>query len=315
MSSSLQPKVYNLLDFNDFSEMLITKFNNKEPLFLSRFGGSDFEIIMSERYKTANKYELLLYIETVSNMNGYFDLEVDTDKKIINFKKYCETLENIYFNQKIFTYCCDSTIVRIEKAINTSDVNKFLSHLMLQKIAISNYGFIEKIYPFLNLFKNIAENKKILIISPFSALVEEQYKNKNNLIKNYIYPDFELITYSVPITYNDTINTTHINTKNNWLEQSAFMCEEITKIEFDIALISAGSYAMYLGDYIYMKMQKQSIYIGGVLNVLFNIYGKRYDTPFFNNIMNIPYQIKNNVDINTISGGKTHKSEALLAYF
>ena len=93
------------------------------------------------------------------------------------------------------------------------------------------------------------------------------------------------------------------------------MCDEISTLDFDIALISAGSYAMYLGDYICTTMKKQSIYIGGVLNVLFNIYGKRYDTPFYNNIMNLPYQIKNTLDINTISGGKNLQNEALLAYF
>uniref|UniRef100_A0A6C0IJN5 Uncharacterized protein n=1 Tax=viral metagenome TaxID=1070528 RepID=A0A6C0IJN5_9ZZZZ len=50
------------------------------------------------------------------------------------------------------------------------------------------------------------------------------------------------------------------------------MCEEINKLEFDIALLSCSSYAMYLGDFISNKMKKNSIYIGGVLNVLFNIW-------------------------------------------
>jgi hypothetical protein len=93
------------------------------------------------------------------------------------------------------------------------------------------------------------------------------------------------------------------------------MCDEISKLEFDIALISAGSYAMYIGDFIHTSMKKNTIYIGGVLNVFFNIYGKRYDTIFYNNIINLEYQIKNNLDISKISGGKELKNESLLAYF
>lgn len=53
-----------------------------------------------------------------------------------------------------------------------------------------------------------------------------------------------------------------------------------------------------------------------MLNVLFNIYGKRYDTSFFNNIVNLNYQVKvdNNVYMH-VQGGKICNNEAIYAYF
>ena len=308
-------------DINQFYSILLEKFKSGEPFFLARFGGSDYYIIVTELYKTNDKNLIENYINHVSNFNGYYDKETDSEKRIENFKKYCEILESIYYRQKIYTYCGKPTIQAIKKLINNKTSNplydKFSSYIVSNNIPVSNYTFIESVYPFLNLFKEIEENKKILIISPFSESVKEQYKNKNNLIKNYTFPNFELITYNTPITYNDTKDLSHIDDScgNNWIEQSIKMCNDISEINFDIALISAGSYTMYLGNYISSNMGKQSVYLGGVLNVIFNIYGKRYDTSFFNNIMNLDAQVKSNIDINKISGGKSCNNESLLAYF
>ena len=129
-------------------------------------------------------------------------------------------------------------------------------------------------YRIFYIFYIFRKNKKILIVSPFSESIQFQYKRKDVILKQYSYPDFELVTYDTPITYNnedDALN--HIET-NNWLEQCEKMENDIMKLDFDIALLSCGSYAMYLGNVISKKMNKKAIYIGGMLNVFFNIYGK-----------------------------------------
>ena len=48
---------------------------------------------------------------------------------------------------------------------------------------------------------------------------------------------------------------------------------------------------MFLGHKIKTELKKKSIYIGGMLNVLFNFYGSRYDTPFFRKFKNLQYEI------------------------
>ena len=93
------------------------------------------------------------------------------------------------------------------------------------------------------------------------------------------------------------------------------MFNEIKNIDFDIALLSCGSYAMYFGKHIKEKLNKKSIYIGGILNVLFNIYGKRYDTAYFNSIVNLEYRIEAFESKKYPIKNTTFAGEAFNAYF
>jgi hypothetical protein len=95
------------------------------------------------------------------------------------------------------------------------------------------------------------------------------------------------------------------------------MCDEINTLDFDIALLSCASYAVYLGDFISKKMNKKAIYIGGPLNVFFCIRAERYTNSFYLNIMNEQRIITafEKDFYNHISGGRSTKSEGFRAYF
>jgi hypothetical protein len=87
-------------------------------------------------------------------------------------------------------------------------------------------------------------------------------------------------------------------------------------------LLSCGSYAMYLGDFIRHKLNKKALYLGGVLNMIFNIYGGRYNQPGYVRLgqsvgLNLESQINpfENKDIEHIKSGRNFKTESLKAYF
>jgi hypothetical protein len=191
-----------------------------------------------------------------------------------------------------------------------------LSHFF--SVGVISYAFFESITPFLNKFEYLAKNKKVLFISPFSKSIQYQYKRKDKLINNYVLPDFELLTYNTPITYNNQDNSiTNVST-NNWFEQCELMANEISKIDFDIAFLSYGSYALFLGDFIAENLKKTSFYLGGILNVIFNIAGDRYNNcEYYRNFMNMQYQLKafEQDDYLKISAGRNIKSEGFNAYF
>lgn len=321
---------------NIFSDIILTN----QPLFIGRIGGSDYNIVQEyfnnkQIYSRPSIYDLTptlllrildkifskkntrrkysFAIDTVKKFNGYFDFQ----NQRTNFIKYLNEMITGYMAADHF-FVGESTLINKfnEKTFTKNDLG-FLKCILKDKVII-NYSFIESVLPFLESFKYWGKNKKILIISPFSKSIEYQYNRKDNLIKGYKFPDFKLTTYNTKITYNskiDTKETLGVQT-NNWLEELEKMKKDIALLDFDIALLSCGSYAMPLGKYI-KNMGKKSIYIGGVLNVIFNIYGKRYDTSFFNDIVNIEYQITafENVDIEKIKGGRKTKNESLNAYF
>ena len=114
--------------------------------------------------------------------------------------------------------------------------------------------------------------KRVLVIQPFTKAIESQYQYRAQLFRNpEILPEFELQTY-MPFfrgLRDDPAN-------KSWFENLDCMKEEISKLEFDIALIAAGPYGFSLGAHV-KRMGKQAVIMGGVLQLLFGIRGSRWD--------------------------------------
>jgi hypothetical protein len=115
------------------------------------------------------------------------------------------------------------------------------------------------------------ENKKVLVISPFSESIKEQYKHKNNIWANKVLPDFNLLTYKSIQSIGNT------GPHHNWIQSLDVMKEEVSKLDFDVALLGCGAYGMPLASHIKNNLKKTSIYIGGSTQILFGIKGKRWD--------------------------------------
>lgn len=115
--------------------------------------------------------------------------------------------------------------------------------------------------------------KKVLVVHPFAKSIEQQYKRRELLFSNNrVLPEFNLKT--IKAVQSIAGNVTPFNT---WFEALAFMQAEIDKCDFDLALIGAGSYGLPLSSYIKQK-GKIAIHMGGALQILFGIKGKRWDS-------------------------------------
>lgn len=122
-------------------------------------------------------------------------------------------------------------------------------------------------------FTYALKGKKVLVVHYLAEQIEEQYKKRDKLFENKkVLPEFELRTFKAV----QTIAGQKDPRFANWFEALDYMCEEIQKIDFDIAILGCGAYGMPLSAKI-KKMGKQSIYMGGVLQMLFGIRGRRWD--------------------------------------
>jgi len=115
------------------------------------------------------------------------------------------------------------------------------------------------------------EDKKVLVISPFSKSIKKQFANINNVFPGYNFHNFELKTLTSPMT----INTTYPVVKS-WFELLNEIKTKMDQIDFDIALISAGSYSYPLAHHA-KKLGKIGIHAGGGLQLFFGIMGKRWE--------------------------------------
>jgi hypothetical protein len=125
--------------------------------------------------------------------------------------------------------------------------------------------------------------KKVLIIHPFVESFKKQLNAGFTIYKNnpIFMEDQEFIFYK---PYN-TSGKNHLH--KNWKQTFEIMCSEISKLDFDIALLGCGGYGVPLCGFIYDKLNKSAIYIGGGLQLLFGVMGKRWDnTEMWQNIIN-----------------------------
>lgn len=122
-------------------------------------------------------------------------------------------------------------------------------------------------------FTYALRGKKVLVVHPLAELIEDQYKKREFLFENpKVLPEFELLTVKAVQTIAGELDPRF----ETWFDALAFMKEEIARIDFDIALLGCGAYGMPLAAEV-KKMGKQSVYMGGVLQILFGIKGGRWD--------------------------------------
>lgn len=118
--------------------------------------------------------------------------------------------------------------------------------------------------------------KKVLIVHPFAPLIESQYRRRTLLWKNAdaVLPEWNLKTYATVQSLGGS------DVYATWLDALHKMEDDIGRIDFDCALIAGGGYGMPLGAFIKSELKKQAVHVGGQLQLLFGIKGKRWDEWF-----------------------------------
>jgi hypothetical protein len=148
----------------------------------------------------------------------------------------------------------------------------YLIHTYMKKTQLVNLQALEPFY-FSQPWSYQLRGKKVLVIHPFAETIREQYRRRERLFQNpLILPEFKLITIKAV----QTIAGTKDERFTSWFDALNYMYEEAVKCDFDIALIGCGAYGFPLALKI-KEYGKQAIHIGGGLQILFGIKGKRWD--------------------------------------
>jgi hypothetical protein len=136
---------------------------------------------------------------------------------------------------------------------------------------------LETLYPFFveNPWTKILEGLNVLVVHPFEDTIKKQYLNRDKLFNNIdILPSFNLLTFkAVQSSANNQTNF------KNWFEALEFMKNKIEGIDFDIALLGCGAYGLPLAAHV-KRLGKKSVHLGGGLQLLFGIKGKRWESQY-----------------------------------
>lgn len=232
------------------SELISNNIKENKPLMIARFGAVEMSCIdyflKGKGYD--NKIKKMITINA-----GVFPNDTETLNRFCKFYLECSKEVDI-----LSLWQVKGEKKTIEKYCNNA---KYINLRGLEP------------YYFNNPWSKELEDKKMLIIHPFKDSIISQY-NKRELIfedKN-ILPQFKNIDVIKAVQSNAGCETEF----KDWFEAFEYMCSEIDKKDFDIAIIGAGSYGLPLACYI-KGLGKQAIQMAGATQLLFGIKGSRWD--------------------------------------
>lgn len=115
--------------------------------------------------------------------------------------------------------------------------------------------------------------KKVLVVHPFADSILQQYKKRELLFANSnILPEFDLKVMHAVQSQADSEKRFR-----DWFEALQYQKDMIDTFDYDVCLLGCGAYGFPLAAHC-KRRGKQAIHLGGVLQLLFGIIGKRWET-------------------------------------
>ncbi len=254
-------KTLSLEKSNDY---IIKKLQSNKKFLISRMGaGAETNVVYLctihgiDKIYTKQFYKLFIQL---SIENGIYNLTKNSLSRYV--KLYKETIEK-----------SDSLAVFINLMVTQQKyfVENNKLETLYSRVLEPFYCCKDNIKP----WSHYLLGKKVLIVNPFVDSFQQQLKNNFQIFKD---PEKKLFLDEQEFVFYKTYNTSAGNALHeNWEKTYDMMCDDISKLDFDIALLGCGGYGLPLSNYIHEKLDKSVIYIGGGLQLLFGVMGARWE--------------------------------------
>lgn len=251
------------IDGQKVSDIVSQAILNNKPFLLSRFGSEEIKWYV-HFHLLSKSYFLRLY--------SYISCKTDT------WQRSSRVIDNLTFKPqslemtKFFVAKMNSAIQEIDllgswlKLEHSIEVKRYLR--------CDKFAFLVDIEPYYhdNPWSSSLEGKRVLVIHPMTSSIKSQYLKRELLFKNpKTLPDFQLLTLQAKY-FDDPIY-------NSWEKILNYYLVEISKLDFDVAILGCGSWGMPLAAHI-KGLGKPAIHLGGSTQVLFGIIGNRWETQY-----------------------------------
>jgi hypothetical protein len=255
-----------------FGDDIITKaIESGESKLIGRLGGTEARVLgcyfdifkgksLWDPFSTV--FSLLTFFKRVGQLrelSGVYPINKNVIKTFL--REYSLALENI---DVLGTW--GSTFIWVEKyALKGGSTQAVSHHLVAPSIdSFSQSRINSKPWSF------ALDGKRVLVISGFSKTFKSQHARIDKVFPNTAYPKFYANFVNAPISLGG------LKDGRTWADHLDRMKSEMESIDFDVALISAGAYALPLAFHA-KKLGKVGITCGGDLQLFFGVIGKRWE--------------------------------------
>ena len=253
----------NILNLEQSNKLIINLINNDKPFYIARMGVGP-ETYIPVYYKSYGKLDnrisnLLMQLD---NNNGIY---TKNNFNLNNIILYCK--EYIKAVEESTCLAAFPTLIQNEQQLLRNKNCPVIHNRILEPF----YCCIENIKP----WTHQLIGKKVLIVNPFVNSFKKQLDTKFQIFKDpnkkIFLDEQEFIFYKCYVT------TAGNHLHSSWIETFDIMCNDISKLDFDIALLGCGGYGLPLSNFIHKKLNKSVVYVGGGLQLLFGVMGKRWE--------------------------------------
>lgn len=158
-----------------------------------------------------------------------------------------------------------SALGLVDLAGEAEIIRKFGAHLILMRMADTEP------YYFHAPWSRALKGKRVLVISPFVGSIEKQYAQRELLWDDPdVLPAFELLTIRAPLSAGLVPPKAP-----DWFHALSEMKAQMDNLDYDVVLIGAGAFSLPLAAHAKTR-GKVGIHMGGGLQVLFGVVGKRW---------------------------------------
>jgi len=241
-----------------------------EPLCIGRLGGEESRYLGALHKSYSRNYVRRKFLQptlakrrfNISKLAGFYFGTSDEEKGFYNL--YLECLKNtdvLGIWGTAFAWIESKGLSSSTSAINLGATSPWVEPYPYT-INVNNKGFLP--------WTLALDGKKVLVISPFSKSITEQYKHHKDIFYGVKIPSFDLCTITSPMTFSGN-QTSGIS----WFDNLNIMKDKMKEVNFDIALVGCGAYSFPLAAHA-KNLGKQGVHCGGGLQLFFGITGNRW---------------------------------------
>jgi hypothetical protein len=249
------------------SQLIYEALTSDKPCMIGRFGSNELLCLVSYLGVKESNKNILSFIsgksqawwwnkKNLANMHinaGFFPPE------IYEFEKFCQLmLRDMQELDVLGSWLVEENII----------------YDQLKRSKRVDFRLLE---PFWSKFPwtHALMDKNVLVIHPFAETILNQYNNREMLFDNHkILPKFKSF---VVIKAVQSLGEGD-DRFNDWFTALEYMKSEIDKQDYDVCLIGCGAYGFHLAAHV-KRNGKKSVHLGGALQLLFGIKGKRWENP------------------------------------